>query len=186
MRNEQKNQSYLAVNPTGSIPMVTDGGYKVLGGSQVLLNYICSSQKNIKEMLYPAEMTNDIQKYFSLVPSFDEASLAETDQNACVPLSFSQPVTKEDIEKEKDEFFKRLLAALDQQLVNKQYLTGTDMSAADVLYYSEISTVCALTGRELSADVYTNLPSWYQRMSALPEIVELDKHLKDVIEKYNI
>mmetsp|Transcript_13737 Transcript_13737/g.13450 ORF Transcript_13737/g.13450 Transcript_13737/m.13450 type:complete len:90 (-) Transcript_13737:344-613(-) len=65
MRNEQKNQSYLAVNPTGSIPMVTDGGYKVLGGSQVLLNYICNSQKNIKEMLYPAEMTNDIQKYFS-------------------------------------------------------------------------------------------------------------------------
>ena len=60
LRNEQKAQSYLAVNPTSTIPMVTDGGFKVLGGSQVLLNYICNSQAKIKEKLYPGDISNEV------------------------------------------------------------------------------------------------------------------------------
>jgi glutathione S-transferase len=44
LKGEHKLQTYLSVNPTGTIPMITDGGYKIMGGSQVFLNYLCNSQ----------------------------------------------------------------------------------------------------------------------------------------------
>lgn len=65
LKGDHKGPSYLAVNPTGGIPMITDGGYKVLGGSQVLLNYLCNSQQRIKDKLYPQELRNEIEKHFS-------------------------------------------------------------------------------------------------------------------------
>ena len=45
--------------------MITDGGYKVLGGSSVMLNYIGNSQERVREKLYPAHLKVDIEKHFS-------------------------------------------------------------------------------------------------------------------------
>ena len=33
LKGDHKAQAYLSINPTGSIPMITDGGYKIMGGS---------------------------------------------------------------------------------------------------------------------------------------------------------
>ena len=86
------------------------------------------------------------------------------------PKSFAQEVTEEDIEREKEEFFKRLLPALDQQLKDKPYFAGQNLTAADLLYYNEIVTVVMLSGRELGADLYANLSGWFANVKALPEV----------------
>ncbi len=48
------------------------------------------------------------------------------------PNSFGQAPAKEDIDKEKDEFFKKLLPSLDQQLNNKKFFCGNQVTVADL------------------------------------------------------
>lgn len=50
---EQVNSKYLAINPTGQIPTVTEGKYMVLGGSGLYITYLVNAHKNIKDALYP-------------------------------------------------------------------------------------------------------------------------------------
>ena len=104
-----------------------------------------------------------------------------------LPNSYPKPPTKQDITNEKEEFFKKLLDALDKQLVNKKYFCGAEMTVADLIYYSEISTIVSITRSGLRPDEYPNLATWFNdKMSTIPEIMELDKKLKEVITKYNI
>ncbi len=60
------------------------------------------------------------------------------------------------------------------------------MTIADIQYYCEIVTLMQLKKRELTAEVYPNLASWFnERRCSQPEIMALDKKLKDVVGKYN-
>jgi len=60
------------------------------------------------------------------------------------------------------------------------------MTVADLQYYNEISTVVYLTKKDITEAEYPNLALWYnQRMSSLPDIMALDKKLKEIIAKYN-
>eukprot|EP00349_Pseudokeronopsis_sp_Brazil_P000606 CAMPEP_0202955668 /NCGR_PEP_ID=MMETSP1396-20130829/206_1 /ASSEMBLY_ACC=CAM_ASM_000872 /TAXON_ID= /ORGANISM="Pseudokeronopsis sp., Strain Brazil" /LENGTH=143 /DNA_ID=CAMNT_0049672333 /DNA_START=282 /DNA_END=713 /DNA_ORIENTATION=+ len=139
---------------------------------------------DVKHRFYPNEL--EVQKYFSWFQALMKPASARLIKMYAFPNTFSVPVTKKEIEKEKEEFFSRLLAAVDKQLENKQYLTGETCSVADFLYYNEISTVCSITGRELGSDVYKNLPDWYGRLKANPVLQSLDAELNAVVEKYNI
>jgi hypothetical protein len=57
---------------------------------------------------------------------------------------------------------------------------------ADLQYYCEISTIVNLTRRELSESELPNLAQWYNdRLSQIPEIIQLDKKLKEIVAKYN-
>lgn len=63
----------------------------------------------------------------------------------------------------------RLLKALDKQLENKSYFCGEELTVADILYYSEIVTITALTKKEISESEYPHLGPWYsKRMRAIP------------------
>jgi hypothetical protein len=53
--------------------------------------------------------------------------------------------------------------------------------------YNEISTVLKLQKQELKESEYPELAQWYNiHMHKCPEIVEADKKLEEVIEKYNL
>lgn len=56
----------------------------------------------------------------------------------------------QELNREQDEFFKKLLPSLDKQLENKRFFCGDDITIADIQYYCEISTLANLTRKELS------------------------------------
>ena len=64
-KQEQKKESYLAQNPSGQIPMITEGSFKILGGGNIFLIYLCNSHQRIKDKLYPNESKADIEKHLS-------------------------------------------------------------------------------------------------------------------------
>ena len=43
-KGDHKKDSYLSQNPSGQIPMLTEGGFKILGGNNIFLLYLCNSQ----------------------------------------------------------------------------------------------------------------------------------------------
>lgn len=64
-RGDLKKESYLAQNPSGQIPMITEGLFKILGGSNTLMAYLCNSQQRIKDKLYPLEARQEIEKHLA-------------------------------------------------------------------------------------------------------------------------
>ena len=62
---EHKKQEYLNINPTGQIPMLTEGKFLVLGGYQVHLNFLCNNNKSIRDKLFPQDYKQDIDKHMN-------------------------------------------------------------------------------------------------------------------------
>jgi hypothetical protein len=50
------------VNPTGSLPTLTEGRFLILGGYTVFLNYLMNHHKAIREKFYPNEAKQQIDK----------------------------------------------------------------------------------------------------------------------------
>jgi glutathione S-transferase len=98
-----------------------------------------------------------------------------------------KPPAPSDYNREQDEFFKKLLPSLNNQLEGKNYFCGQDITIADIQYYCEISTILNLTKRELSESEFPQLSRWFnERCSQFPEITETDDKLKEIIAKYNL
>ena len=61
------------------------------------------------------------------------------------------------------------------------------MTLADLQYYNEIVTVASILKKNLTDAEYPNLSIWMnQRMGKIPELMALDKKLKDMIALKNI
>lgn len=43
LKKEHQTPKYLAINPTGHIPMIEEGQYKVMGGNHIIYVYICKN-----------------------------------------------------------------------------------------------------------------------------------------------
>jgi glutathione S-transferase len=48
-KGDHKKESYLAQNPAGQIPMMTEGSFKILGGNNIFLIYLCNSHQKVKD-----------------------------------------------------------------------------------------------------------------------------------------
>lgn len=61
-KGEHKKEAYLQMNPTGSVPTLTEGRFLLLGGYPVFLNYLGNYHRPVKEKLYPVLYKNEIDK----------------------------------------------------------------------------------------------------------------------------
>ncbi len=187
-RGDLKKESYLAMNPSGQIPMLTEGSFKILGGSNIFLIYLCNSQQRIKDKLYAQENRGEIEKHLAWFQSRMKPTSTRLAKMIVNPKAFGEKApSQQELAREMDEFFRKLLPSLDKQLENKKYFCGDEITIADIQYYSEISTLINLTKKELSESEYPNLNAWYnERCSSTPEIAAMDRKLKEVIAKYNL
>jgi len=61
LKGENRQPRYLQVNPTGHIPLIEDGPYKVLGGNHLVYVYICKSKSQVGSKLMPQELEGKIK-----------------------------------------------------------------------------------------------------------------------------
>ena len=72
-------------------------------------------------------------------------------------------------------------------LEDKDYLIAEEkFTAIDIAFYNEIKTVQALSLDKIDEDKFADLADWFQRMSEIEEIEDIDEALYDVIEKYEL
>ena len=186
-KGDHKKESYLAQNPSGQIPMITEGSFKILGGNNIFLIYLCNSNARIKDRLYPLESRVEIEKHLAWFQSRMKPTSTRLIKMIVQPQAFGDKApSQQELAREQEEFFKKLLPSLDKQLENKRYFCGEDVSIADIQYFCEISTIANLTKKDLNQSDYPNLAVWYnERLSQIPEIDSVDRKLKEIINKYN-
>ena len=56
INNENIGVRYLDLNPTGHIPMIEDGTYRVLGGNHIIFVYLCKAKSSIGQRLLPGDL----------------------------------------------------------------------------------------------------------------------------------
>lgn len=139
------------MNPSGQIPMLTEGHFKILGGSNIFLIYLCNSQQRIKDKLYSQENRGEIEKHLAWFQSRMKPTSTRLIKMIVNPKALGEKApSAQELNREQDEFFKKLLPSLDKQLENKRFFCGDDITIADIQYYCEISTLVNLTKKELS------------------------------------
>lgn len=64
-------------------------------------------------------------------------------------------------------------------------MCGDDYTVADLVIYNELATVLALHRRSIESRDMANVFSWYKKISNIPEVIEVERKFRDVLENYS-
>lgn len=160
---EQRTHEFLAFNPTGRIPVLTDGGF-VLWESNAIMQYLASQGST---SLWPddSRARADIMRWQSWQMSHWS--------KGCQPIQFERFVKKvlqlgapdEQVVEKATAVFHREAAILNDHLEAHKYLvdnalTLADFSVASDLTYSKMA--------QFPLKNYPNIQTWYARIAELP------------------
>ena len=192
LKEEHRQPSYLAQNPSGQIPMITEGQFKIIGGGNTFINFLVNSHKPVAEHLYPEALRPEVEKFLNW---FQSKMRPETQRliRMIVPAKVlgGNPASTEEKQKQRDQIYgqRGLLSVLDGQLGKTgSYVCGDHMTVVDVLFYCEISTILSLT-LKTDDDLAVNNPNinkWYLRMKAVNGMSELDTKLAEIVKKHDL
>ena len=90
----------------------------------------------------------------------------------------------QEIDDVKRQFYEECLVEVDRMLAKRQYLcTVTSPSFADLVFYSEITTVMYLERYQLRKSNFPSLYQWLKRLGDIKEIKESDEKLLHLLSK---
>jgi len=163
-KGQQRTAEYLALNPTGRVPVLVDGDF-ILWESNAIMQYIAGRSANT---LWPdnARTRADIMRWQSW-------QLAHWSAEACGPLLLERLVKQvlklgppdATIVAKATEAFHREAQALDTHLSKHPYLVGSAVTLAD---FSVAVPLLYAKEAELPVAPYQHVRDWFTRVSALP------------------
>ena len=148
---ETQSVEYLAINPMGRVPALTDGDFK-LWESNAILTYLATKFPGTRTLPTDARGRADVDRWLHwqschLMPAMGALKVAdEKDVSAVTPL----------------------LKILDQQLSGKDYVLG-DLTVVD---FAIVAYLLTKLGRQLDYSVCPNVAAWIRRMSDLKGFVQ--------------
>jgi len=138
LKGDNKNVRYLSINPTGHIPMIEDGMFKVLGGNHIIFVFLCKSKANISQKLMPAELDLKIKG----ILGWHQAKMLVPGQQMFrilyEPSAFASPPSLASLNKWREDMLS-CLKALDEKLVGDSFLCGNKMTIGDIVVFNELS-----------------------------------------------
>jgi glutathione S-transferase len=163
-KGEQRTAEYLALNPTGRVPVLVDGDF-ILWESNAIMQYIADRFPNT---LWPNDMRTraDITRWQSW-------QLAHWSADACDPIVLERLVKQvlkrgppdAAIVAKATEAFHRDAQVLEAHLSKHSYLVGNVVTLAD---FSVAAPLLHWEQAELPIASYPHLRDWFTRIAALP------------------
>lgn len=164
IKNQSKTPEFLAMNPNGKVPVLTDGGF-TLWESNAIMCYVAA--KDPARRLLPTDLAQRARidqwlfwQTAHLSPSIGKVSYErywKTKMNLGTPDEAAVEAAMPEVT--------RYLTVLDTQLAKTQWVAGSDLSVADF--------ACAVTfmmrsdiGLNLTA--FPNVTKWLSNIEARP------------------
>jgi glutathione S-transferase len=164
LKGAQQAPAFLALNPTGRTPVLTDGDF-TLWESNAILQYVASKTST---PLYPADARNraDITRWLCW-------ELAHWGAQACQPLIFENLVKKfvnlgpadPAAVAKGTEAFNKEAKMLDEHLAKHKYLVGDTLTIAD---FAVAAPLFHAQPAGIPVASFTHVRSWFERVSSLP------------------
>ena len=182
IKGENLGDRYLAVNPTGHIPMIEDGTYRVLGGNHIIFVYLCKSKSTIGSKLLPVESEQATKG----VLGWYHAKMATPGMQLYKMVYQSDKLPKKPTLAHFNKHRKEIidsLAALESKLIAQPYLCGKSMTIGDIVVFNEISMfmeMCDLKPSDAEIKAFPSLSKWLTgKMFSDPVLQKLDQDMKN-------
>lgn len=163
-QGEQKNDSYVAINPNASLPAMIDGDF-VLWESNAILQYAADKTGNVAVYPRDPQTRADINRWmFWESASWFPSCYVFLVENCVKPLLGSAPDPAV-LEAQQAQFHK-LAGILDHRLEGRDWLVGNGPTIADIA----VASAMHLHGwQKLALDDHPSLRKWMiQRVEQLP------------------
>lgn len=164
-KGEHKLPAFLAINPMGALPALADDNGLVLWESNAICQYLCDRHGDTP--FYPRDPHKraDIARWlFWEASAWSRPAEILTHENVRKPMlgiGESDPTRV----KQGEEQFRALARVLDDQLANRPFLVGDNVTLADFVVGGAVTYL--ERGRFPVAD-FPHLQAWWARLHRIP------------------
>lgn len=132
-KGDHKKEQYLKLNPTGSLPTITEGRFLIIGGYLVFINYLVKHHEKIQAKLYSPDVKPQVDRILLWFQSIMRVCSQKLIRMVIGPQAFGEKqYPQDDIKVAMDEFFQQILAVLDKKLQRYEFLCGEEFTVADI------------------------------------------------------
>ena len=167
MRNEQKGEAYLRVNPLGQVPAMVDGDFH-LSESHAILTYLATTRQ-VADHWYPSDPQKRalVDRYLHWHHLNLHRGAYMTYARVLAPLLGHSPPPA--LVSEAEDVFAKAVTVLEGWLSERRYIAGEEVSVADLVALCEITQqrLC-----DLDLSPFPHIQAWVMRLFEIPAVVE--------------
>lgn len=155
---EQRSESYQAINPKGKVPALVDGD-NVICESLTIQRYLARKQGSD---LLPADLLGQarVEEWMDYAVQHVRAPMSRIQFNRLIAPMLGQDVDEKSIQVG-EHLLAQNLPQIDHQLSGSEYLTGNNISLADVTLLAALDPVELL---KIDLEPYPYLTRWRQAL----------------------
>ena len=160
---EQRKPEFLALNPNGRVPVLTDGDF-VLTESNAIMMYLADKQPG--NTLYPAEAKAraDVHRWLFWQASHWGPAIAALNFENFLKKMFDGGDPDPAQIKRNEDFLRQFGAVLDGHLAEREWVSGGGVTIADLALAAPLMYIQA---SKLPLDSFANVMKWLGRVQAL-------------------
>ncbi|KAJ3216835.1 hypothetical protein HK099_005704 [Clydaea vesicula] len=161
---EQKEESFLKMNPNGRIPTIDDDGFFVFESAAIL--YYLAEKYDTKNLFFPAEFEKRVKVMELLFFQMSAQGPMQGQSNHFLRYA------PEDIPYAKNRYqseTKRIYNVYERILKDQLYLAGNEYTIADMCTIGWAASA-TWAGVELTKDEYPNVVNWIERVRSRPAV----------------
>ena len=155
---QQFSEEYIKLNPLSKVPVIDDDGF-IMTESNAIVKYLCRKHNSV---LYP----NDLKQQAVVDEWIDRSSIhlytgiGKLFYNRMLKPSMGEEVNEAEIE-EGLELLERYLPVYETALSSSTYLTGNEMTLADIVTHSVLESAEAV---QYDLSKFASLVAWRNYM----------------------
>ena len=157
-KGEQKDPSYLAINPVGQVPAIDDDGFKLFE-STAICRYLARKHRS---GLYPDELHEQalVDQWCGFADNQVLPAYGPVNFNKVIAPAFGMPVNENAI-KEGQERLQRALPVAEARLGISEYMAGNEITIADICLLSAMDPNEKI---EFDLSEYPKLNAWRENL----------------------
>jgi glutathione S-transferase len=164
-KGEHKSPAFLAINPMGALPALTDDRGLILSESNAICQFLCERHGDTSFYPHDPRARAQIARWlFWEASAWARPAEILTHENVRKPmLGIGQPDPAK--VREGEEQFRPLAKLLDEQLAGREFLVGNSVTLADFVVGGAVTY---LERGQFPIAEFPNLQSWWARLNNIP------------------
>ena len=186
LKQEHTEDEFLSKFPSGTIPVMVEGNQTVYGTSQIQMQHICNRYEKANNKFFMDENKHEVNKLFS---NFDSRirPVCQRIRRMVIAkaLKLTPSPTEEQLEQDFEELTERIIPMLNEQLLNRTYFCGEEISIYDLQVFCELNSIVSIAESRVLPVIteHEDLFEWRRCIYIVREVQEVEDRFSAKIKK---